>query len=238
MSKFRKNESKGTPFDIFRSNKSRPITEEERDKLKAELQTSIIEVETQRRLAKQRIERSILKARNAIQNNGVSQKAIAYNELRMNLAFYRYMGTLGSNLSMMESNLSIQTITENFADIVHRMSRLKAPANTMNFNKLTAEALRGIHPVQLDGIEDLAKNLIESSLSASNAAMIEDKYLEDLIIGRISLDDPIDAPSNSYESSTNVSAADSASHFSTTDTSTNELMRMLDEISTGLRNGG
>ena len=240
FSKDKNSGSKGRPFDIFKSNrKPQPITAEERAKLKGELQTSIIEADTQRTLAKQKVERAIMKARGAIAKNDGPTKAIAFNELRMGLALYRYMGSLSSNLRMMESNLTMQMVTENFADIVHRMSKLKVPASTMNFNKLTAEALRGIQPVELEGIEGLTKSLIEGSMSATNTAVIEDKYLEDLVSGRISLDDPIGTTATvDAQPAYTETVASAPVEPAASDESSDDLMRLLDVISTGLKNGG
>lgn len=177
-------------FDILGWPHQTPEDREKiREQLKLQLQKSVIEADAQRTLSRNAIMRSCRKARAAIERNDNIEKNIAFNELRMHLALYRYMGAMYGSLRMMESNLTMQGLTENFANFVHRMSQIKVPANTMNFNKLTAEALRGIQPVNFEGIETMTKNLIEGSMSATSTASIPDQYLMDLVNGKVQLDD-------------------------------------------------
>lgn len=180
-------------FNIFSKFRKKPLSPEDREEirkqLKTQLQNSVIEADTQRGIARDAIARACRKARLAIQRNDNIEKNIAFNELRMQLALYRYTGAMYGNLRMMESNLAMQGLTENFANFVHRMSEIKVPANTVNFNKLTAEALRGIQPVDLEGVEEMTRSLIEGSMSATSTASIPDQYLMDLVTGKVNLDD-------------------------------------------------
>lgn len=209
-------------FDLFKKPK---LSDEERAaiqaQLKSDLQKGIIEMKTRNNLARADVDRAILKAQSAIQRNDMAARQIAMNELRLSFSIYRYTSAMHTNLQVMESNLALQTTTESFARMVHRFSKLKIPAGKINFNKLTAQALRGIRPVKLDGLEDLTANLVNASLSATNAASIEDSYLEDLISGRISLDGALPSAGAPVD-----------------DASTSELLKYLDGILSGRKKKG
>lgn len=230
-------------FNIFKpSSRRKPISPEEREKLKYELQNSIIEAETQRKLFRQGVERSIAKARTAIANNDSASKAIAFNELSMSYTIYRYMGAMSSNLRLMESNLAMQAVTENFANLVRRFSTIKVPKNSMDMKKLLTDALRGIQPVDLEGIENLTKGLLDGVMGAVNTTQINDQFLEDLVSGRKSIDDPIAvAPVTPQQVTYTAPVAPTQpapAPTASTDVSTDDLMRMVDMLSSSLKNGG
>lgn len=219
-------------FDgIFKPKLTPEQTAAARAQLKTELVKGIIDADAERRIAYNDIMRAIERARNAIANNDEIGKATAMNELRLHLGMYRYMSAMYGNLKLMESNFAAQDITQNFADFVHRVSSIKVPASTVNFDKLTAQALRGIKPVNLSGVEKMAQNLIDGSMKATNTAFISDKYLEDLVNGTVSLGDPAQTAA---PNGVDIVDPTVQSNPEVADDATDELRKMLQEINAGL----
>lgn len=155
------------------------------------LQEGVVEARNLKNTAEYDIGICIARAKRAIRNNDMAEKAIAYNELRMHLGLYYYARAMESNIRMMESNARVQEISDNFAGIVRRMNEIKVPAKTMNFNHLIDQAMKGITRVDLEGVEEMTKKLVEGASNATKMSGVSDHVLDGLVSGELKLGDPI-----------------------------------------------
>lgn len=229
-------------FDHFRKSgskksKSQPM---DRQQLFAEIESTIIEADSRSITARREIDRDIAQAREAITRNDAAGKAIAFNRLSMNLGLYRYMTALRNTLRFMESNLQMRDVTQNFADLVHRISGIKVPADKVDFTRLTAEALKGLKPMNLLGIEQMAKSLIDNSMSAVSVASMPEAYLENLVAGKVTLDDLLATAAAPNVSAQPAQASQTAEATAPahTDDSAESLSELLDKFTSVLQNGG
>lgn len=205
------------------------------DALQRKLSLSQVECRTQNELARTDCERALSKARRAVSVNDMRLKAIAVNELRMAMAVFKYTDALTTNLMMMESNLRMQGVTANFAGMVDRMSMIRVPAGMVDFSELTRKALRGLQPVDLEGVEQFTKSLIEASLSATGTVSATESELDDLINGRTTIDQMLAGNTPAVHTAAQHAAHE---HTAPAQTSDEDLIRMLDEITDTLKMGG
>lgn len=165
-----------------------------REELLASLKQSRVEAMTAQEGAAYDANVCIARARRAIAENNAGEKAIAFNELRMHLVLYYYARAMVTNLRMMESNAQMQVITENFSNLVDRMDKMKLSARDTDVTNVMKRAMKGMQPVDLVGVEDMMRQLIEGATSASSLSMVQDDLLEDLVNGKVKLGDPIYSP--------------------------------------------
>ena len=165
-----------------------------REELLASLKQSRVEAMTAQESAAYDANVCIARARRAIAENDAGEKAVAFNELRMHLVLYYYARAMVTNLRMMESNAQMQVITENFSNLVDRMDSLKVSARDADVTSVMKRAMKGMRPVDLVGVEDMMRQLVEGATSAASLSMVQDDVLEDLVNGKVKLGDPIYSP--------------------------------------------
>ena len=202
-------------------------------KIKQEITSALIETEAQKEIYRTAAQRAIHKAQRAEAQHNAAEKAIAYNELKFAYGVYHYMDTLHNAFRSIESQLQMQAMTQSFANVVMRLKSIRVPASTVNFNKLTAMALREMDRMDLSGLDDMVDQLIHGSIEATSAAHANDQFLDDLVSGKITLDTPYvsgkDMKTAGQEEPTKpVSEEESAA------ADESELLAMLDQISSGL----
>lgn len=171
-----------------------------REELLESLKKSRVEAMTTQETAAYDANVCIARARRAIAANDAGEKAIAFNELRMHLVAYYYSRAMVTNLRMMESNARMQVITENFSNLVDRMDSLKLSSKDADVQSVLKRAMKGMRPVDLVGVEDMMRQLVEGATSASSMAVVQDDVLEDLVSGKVKLGDPIYSPDSRPQS--------------------------------------
>ena len=192
MGLFNRHDDRPTPAQDRRSRgQSKQRTREE---LLESLKKNRIEAMTAQETAAYDANVCIARARRAIAENDAGEKAVAFNELRMHLVLYYYARAMVSNLRLMESNAQMQVITENFSNLVDRMNSMKLSSRDSNIQNVMKRAMKGIRPVDLVGVEDMMRQLVEGATSASSLSMVQDDVLENLVNGKVKLGDPIYAP--------------------------------------------
>ncbi len=214
-------------IDVLREGKERA-----REEVKKQITESLLETDTKKELYRVVAQRAIAKAKRAVANNNPGEKAIACNELKFAYGVYHYMDSLHTAFRTIESQLEIQEMTQEFANVVGRLKSIKLPAANIDFNSVTAAALKNLGGYDMAGLDDMVRQLIQGSMSAS-ASQANDRFLEDLISGKTTLDAPYivepekvtEAPETNLES-----AADEKKEVSGTD----ELLALLDQINAGL----
>ena len=155
----------------------------DKEKVQEQLRDTKIASETQKELAR----RNILAARNralaAINNNDLNGKVVAFREIKVNLAVYRYMQSIQSAIAVMESNFRMNLITEDLMKMVKRIGRLNIPGETVNFGTLTHLAMQGLAVPDINGLDEMVEKLMGSSDLRSNSGvfLIADKLLNVLI---------------------------------------------------------
>lgn len=228
FSRPRRREAKATPQQKMILN---------REELQHRLNQASVECGAQNELAHIQIERALNKGRRAVKANDPRLKAIAMSELRMAAAMVKYTDALSTNIMMMESNLRMQAVTVGFSELVDRISRLKMPAGTVDFNELTRKALKGLQPVDLMGVEEFTKDLIEASLSATHTSSMPDAELEALINGNITVDELLAGSAAMTDDQAAPQTAQTADE-ATAAASDDDLLKMLEEITESLKTGG
>ena len=189
MGFFNRNDDRPSPAQERRSRGQTQARS--REELLENLKKSRVEAMTTQETAAYDINTCIVKARRAIAANDAGEKAVAFNELRMHLVLYYYARSMVSNIRIMESNARMQVITENFANLVDRMDSLKISGRNADVESVMKRAMKGLRPVDLVGVEDMARQLIEGATSASSISMVQDSVLEELVSGKIQLGDAI-----------------------------------------------
>lgn len=165
-----------------------------REELLESLKQSRIEAMTAQEGAAYDANACIARARRAIGANDPGEKAVAFNELRMHLVLYYYARSMVTNLRLMESNAQMQVITENFSNLVDRMDSLKLSGRDADITAVMKRAMKGMRPVDLVGVEDMMRQLVEGATSAASMSMVRDDVLEDLVNGKVKLGDPLYSP--------------------------------------------
>ena len=192
MGLFNRNNDRLTPAQDRRNHSQSKA--HSREELLENLKQRRVEAMTTQETAAYDINICIARARRAIANNDPGEKAVAFNELRMHLVLYYYSRTMVTNLRMMESNAQMQVITDNFSNLVDRMDQLKVSGRDADVENVMKRAMRGLRPVDLVGVEDMMRQLVEGATSASSLSMVQDNVLEDLVSGKLKLGDPIYTP--------------------------------------------
>ena len=208
--------------ETIRHNKKKTM-----DEVKAEITKGIIEVDAQKELYRVTAQRAIQKAKRAIANRNDREKAIAYQELKFAYGIYHYMDTLHTAFRTIESQLHMQEMTQSFAKVVNTLKGIHVPAGTMDFNKLTAIALRSLDVADIRGLEEMVEKLIHGSMDATNSVNASDSFLDDLVNGTATLEPPYPSQTNSQEQA--VSQKQEENMEST------DLTALLDQINAGLK---
>ena len=217
--------------DILRGREK--VKGEKAREIKQEITSALIETEAQKELYRTAAQRAIHKAQRAAAQHNAAEKAIAYNELKFAYGVYHYMDTLHNAFRSIESQLQMQEMTQSFANVVTRLKSIRVPASTVDFNKLTATALREMDRLDFSGMDEMVNQLIHGSIHATGAAHADDRFLDDLVSGKITLDAP-------YVSGQDLAAAAreepvqpvGEERAATADEA--DLLAMLDELSSGL----
>ena len=216
-------------FDrIFHScSKKRELSEQKRQELLDLLLQNKIKAAEQRELYMIRAQKSIDRARRAVQSRNEAEKRIAMQELKVNYAFYHYMGALYNAFNTIESQLQIQAATEEFSEIVTRLSGIRPQqGKNVNFAELTRKALKGFKPMDTTGLDKMVDDLIRGSITATESDSADDAFLEALISGQSTLDTPF--PSEALqEHDAKQSVAAEESH--------EDIMALLDKVAEGLK---
>ena len=214
-------------IDVLREGK-----EKARDEVKKQITESLIETDTKKELYRVAAQRAIAKAKRAVANNNPGEKTIAFNELKFAYGVYHYMDSLHTAFRTIESQLEMQEMTQDFANVVGRLKSIKLPAANIDFNSITATALKNLGGYDMTGLDNMVRQLIQGTMSAS-ASQTNDHFLEDLISGKATLDTPYivepeqaaEAPEKNLESETEEKKEISG---------TDELLALLDQINAGL----
>lgn len=225
-----KQEPEKSMFDLIRDGKKRT-----REEVKKEITSALIETDTQKELYRTAALRAIAKAKRAVANNNPGEKAIACNELKFAYGIYHYMDSLHTAFRTVESQLQIQEMTQEFANVVSSLKSIKLPAANVNFNSITAMALKAMGNFDTAGLDDMVRQLIQGSMSATDATQASDQFLEDLISGKVSLDAPY-AAKPIREPAENQKTIEAAPQNEQTQevSGTDELLALLDQINAGL----
>lgn len=172
-----------------------------------------------------RAKESIERARRAVQSRNEADKQIAMRELKVNYAFYHYMSSLYNAFNAIESQMQMQTATEEFVEIATRLAGIKVQGKNVNFAELTRKALKGFKPVDTTGLDKMVDDLIRGSITATESDSADDAFLEALISGQSTLDTPF--PSETLlEHDANESAAEENHE---------DIMALLDKVAEGLK---
>ncbi len=172
---------------INESIESRTIKrEKDREELKRKILYCESETDTKRELYKIKAQRAINKAKSAA-NPAI--KNIAMNELKLYYGLYHYMGTLNTAFLAMQSQIEMQDLTSEFANLVNGLTKIKVPDKNVDYNKLTLTALQGFKPVDNTGLNKMVDDLIRGSFVATDSANANNAFFEALITGDASLDD-------------------------------------------------
>lgn len=215
-------------FDrIFKScSKKRELSEQKRQELLDLLLQNKIKAAQQRELYMIRAQKSIDRARRAVQSRNEAEKRIAMQELKVNYAFYHYMGALYNAFNTIESQLQIQAATEEFSEIITRLSGIKPQGKNVNFAELTRKALKGFKSVDMTGLDKMVDELIRGSITATESDSADDAFLEALISGQSTLDTPF--PSEALQEH-------DAKKSATAEESHEDIMALLDKVAEGLK---
>ena len=163
------------------------------DALKREMTESRAEARTQMNLAERRILEARRDAIDAQRSGNANKKAIACNEIKVNLAVYRYSQGIESAIDVMESNIRMSALTDDLSRIVDRVARLKIPKETVDFGALTKRALKGLRVPDVQGLDTMVQGLLAGS--AQNTSLPEtDSWIEEFIANPGMTVDQIQAP--------------------------------------------
>ncbi len=210
--------------ELFREGKAMA-----KEQVKKEITKALIESDTQKELYRTSAMRAIVKARKAIDRHNQGEKAIAYNELKFAYGLYHYMDSLHTAFRTMESQLQIQEMTQEFANVVTSLKSIRLPSSKVDFNSITATALKSMGSFDTAGLDSMVKKLIEGSLVATNASHANDAFLDDLVSGKTTLEAPYmeEQPEiKEKEQEKEVKNAESEG--------TDELLALLEQINAGL----
>ena len=141
--------------DVVRGDRKKLAEQTRRTVFEALQQT-----ETQKNLYATMAQRAINKARVAIASNDDAGKSIAYSELKFSYGVYQYMSALHNAFRTIKSQMDMQEMTASFAEVVDNLCKIRIPDNSFNFDKLTAKALSGFAPADMDGLNRMAQKLI------------------------------------------------------------------------------
>ena len=165
----------------------------DREAVKKEMMNSRVEAKTQQSVAERNIHAARAKAIQAQQHGDVNGKRIACNEIKVNLAVYRYMQSVQSAIDMMESNLRITEITKDLSRIVDRVGRLSVPHETVNFGALTKKAMKGLAVPDIAGLDGMVQSLLDGAAEATGLSD-SDSWIEEFIANPTMTVDHIQAP--------------------------------------------
>ncbi len=224
-----KDSSRPSIGEVIRGDKKK--TAEETRKM---IFDALTQIETQKNLYATTAQRAINKAKAAIANHDAAGKQIAYNELKFAYGVYQYMSTLLNAFRTIKSQMDMQEMTESFATVVNNLSKIRVSSNNVNFDKLTANALRGFETIDMSGLDKMVQQLIEGSIQATNTSGATDSFLDKLISGEASLDTPYDMASKPSDEKTHSENTQTAAAQSDEGKKTEDLLAMLDAINAGL----
>lgn len=207
--------------------------EKARNDVKKQITESLIETDTKKELYRVAAQRAIAKAKRAVANNNPGEKAIAYNELKFAYGVYHYMDSLHTAFRTIESQLEIQEMTQDFANVVGRLKSIKLPAANIDFNSITATALKNLGGYDMVGLDEMVRQLIQGSMSAADS-QTNDRFLEDLISGKASIDAPYAVEPEKTEEVPKTGIENSAKEEKKEISGTDELLALLDQINAGL----
>ena len=203
------------------------------EEIKAEITSALIETDAQKELYRTAAQRAIQKARRAIQNQNLAEKSIAYNELKFAYGVYHYMDTLHMAFRTIESQMMMQEMTQGFAKVVSRLKSIRVPAGTMDFNKLTAMALKGLDTVDMRGLDDMVNQLIHGTMEATNSTGASNDFLDSLVNGTATLETPFTELAPQEAPAAEAPAEEAPEQAEKT--GEDELMALLDQINAGLK---
>ncbi len=229
FSKNKKEEKKMSIADAIHKDKQKTI-----EATKLDITNALVETEAQKEVYRLAALRAINKAKRAEANNNVGEKNIAYNELKFAYGVYHYMDTLHTAFRSIESQMQMQEMTQNFAKVVNSLKSIRVPQSSVDFNKLTATALKGMDSIDFAGLDEMVNQLIHGSINATEASRVDSQFLDDLVSGRASLDTPY--PVAGEEVTAVETAQDQAAGQAAGEapSDANDLLAMLDQINAGL----
>lgn len=202
------------------------------EQAKLDLLNALNQTDAQKNYYSTLAKRAIVSARTAISKGDETGKRIAYNELKFAYGVYQYMSALHNSFRIIKSNTDMIGMTETLASVIDGLSQISVPASSLNFDKLTAKALRGFKGVDMSGLEGMLQKLIEGSLQATNVSGASDAFLDKLINGEVSLDTPYTEP---VENKVEEQPAQEEPKDTVDDTAA--LLAALDKINASLKNG-
>ncbi len=230
MSDKNTNNDKPSMMDVLRGKGDRGAKVEN---IKLEITNALIETEAQKEIYRTAAKRAIHKAQRAVEQHNAAEKAIAYNELKFAYGVYHYMDTLHNAFRSIESQLQMQEMTQSFAHVVSSLKSIRVPASNINFNKLTATALREMDRLDFSGLDEMVNELIHGSIQATDSAHANDQFLDDLVSGKVSLDTPY-TTSSSTEAPAQTENLEKRTETKPVSADEAELLAMLDQINAGL----
>ena len=216
-------------LDALREGKKKTAEE-----VRNEITDALIEVDAQKEIYRANALRAIAKAKRAIASNNAGEKAIAYKELKFAYGIYHYMDTLQTAFRTIESQIQMQELTQEFAQVVTNLKSIRMPASNINFNKITATALKGMDSVNFAGLDDMVNQLIQGSFKATDASHANNQFLDDLVSGKATLDAPYPVEPEQTEQQEEEAGGEAPAEENNKPAGTEELLALLDQINAGL----
>lgn len=179
-------------IERFRKERKRKkmLSEEQRTKVREQIVHGEFVTSQQKEYYKNQAETAILKAQKALACNDIEGRRIAMNELKVAYGVYKYMSSLHDSFRVLESQVQMQMLTEEFSQVVNELSRIRVSAVPVNFASLTKKALGNFPPIDTKGLDSMVNSLMSESIAATESQYADDSFLEKLVSGTVSLDDP------------------------------------------------
>lgn len=180
---------------MWKANKK--LTAEKQKEVYHQILSGMTKSEEQKQLYKIHAERAIVKAQKAAKSSDDAGKRIAMRELKVAYGLYHYMCSMHDAFRAMKSQVEMQNITQEFAEMVNSLCSIRMKAKPVDFAALTQKALKGFKPLDLAGMDNMVDSLIRGSIAATESDDADDAFLEALVRGEVSLETPY--PSKTLE---------------------------------------
>ena len=200
------------------------MSAEKKEQVYQQILSGMAKTEEQKQLYKIYADRAIVNAKRAAENGDLAGKKIAMRELKASYSFYHYMNSMYDAFRAMESQVRMQNVTQEFAEVVNGLSSIRVNATSMDFAALTQKALKSFKPVDLAGLDQMVDSLVRGSITATESEQADDAFLEALVEGRATLDTPY--PSKTLEEYDSAKKGKAGEH----DDQKDDIMALLDQM--------
>ena len=164
------------------------------EELKITVQRTLNNIETQKILFRGRFESELRLAKNAQIKGDKTSLARHGERLKFFFAVNKYFTSMENAFLLLQSRMDIQEISAQFADVVNDISKVSIPAAKTDFNKITNDIIKKFATIDMSGINDMENQLIKGALTATDASREDEQFIQKLLDGSITLDDPYESP--------------------------------------------